>query len=157
MIRIEDGLGRDKLWSHGNNTPTLRALEKGFRHSLEAGSRLKNRASELAQSGKLTQSGIRDAVREFAKSDLAAGIAKGEAAISRAKSYVKTKLADLRTKSVDGKDVVGFFKRESLRDALRQMNPELRNSMLARHARELDPELTHQGRSPGSAGEAAKV
>jgi hypothetical protein len=141
--RITDGIGRDRLWPHGNSTPTLRALEKAFRHSLESGGRLKNHASDLANSGKLTQSGVRDAVRQYAKTDLAPGIAKGEAAISRAKAYVKTKLADLRTKSVDPKDVVSFFKRESLRDALRQMNSEERNTMLMRHARELDAELIH--------------
>jgi hypothetical protein len=68
-------------------------------------------------------------------------IAKGALALQRAKKSVTARLAQLTAPTPDKSDVVSFFKRESIRDALRNLPRDQRENLISRHLADLSRDV----------------
>jgi hypothetical protein len=138
---MTDGAGRDRLWPHGRQSSTLRDLEAAFRASLGLSGRLKDAKSAVEASGKFSPRGAAEEHRRLAREQHLPHIVKGQIALDRARKSVQERLSKLTPKPVDKTDLVSAFRRAEIRDSIRALPREQRDSLISRHAGDIDPEV----------------
>jgi hypothetical protein len=119
----------------------MKRLETAFRASLGLDGRLKDYRASIDATRRFTPTGIDAEAAKFVRNEVLPAIVKGHIALAAARRHVKQTWNQLKPKPPDKTDIVSFFKRESIRDELRSLSQEQRDTYLTRFAAELDPDV----------------
>jgi hypothetical protein len=141
MIKFQGADGRDRLWGYSNSTPVMKRLEESYRFALTAREQIATHRAHLGSTGKYTPQGIATEIHRYARENMLPGLGRARLAVQQAKRQLAERRQRIKPAAPDKQDVVGFFRRESIRDQLRSLSRDMRDNYLSRHAADLDPEV----------------
>jgi hypothetical protein len=142
MTVRRSGGRRVRLWElGGSNNPTIKQLETAYLSSLDAMDRAEARKAEALKSGKFTPSGANDDALQFALTELVPLFKRGRNVIEQAKREAKALRDKVKLQLTDKTDVVGFLRRQEMRQWLKAMPNEARNKFIDHNLEKLDPDL----------------
>src|SRR5262245_34653178 len=132
-----------RLWGLGEGPPgsTKEKLRAAYLGALDAVDKVEAHRSEAMASGKFTPAGVGDHVLGFATSQLAPAFKRGRHAVDAAKAEAKALRNKITLQPVDKTDVVGFLRRQEMRQSLLKMDDKERNAFISKNRENLDPDL----------------
>jgi hypothetical protein len=139
---ITDSKGVDRLWPYAaSKNRHVQSLEMSFRTALTAKRVIENHEASVRATGKLTDRGVVDEVRNFGRGNIVPSLAKAAVAVQRARDAVTAKRSQLTAPALDKADAVSFLKRESIRDSIRNMPRGQRDELLVRNLDKLSAQV----------------
>jgi hypothetical protein len=119
------------------NTTAARLL-KHYLGALDAVDAVTAHKAEAAKSGRFTDAGLGDEMLGFVRTGAVATLKRGRDAITAARREVAAQREKVKLQPVDKMDVVGFLRRQEMRQHLRAMTNDDRNAYVARHKSDAD-------------------
>src|SRR5258705_3850597 len=114
-IKFAGADGRDRLWGFSNSSPTMKRLEESFRFAISAREQLAAHRAQLDSTKKYTADGLVAETRRFAVEKMLPALGRARLAVHRARKTVEDRRQRIRPPAPDKQDLVGFFRRESIR------------------------------------------
>ncbi|MHC2320448.1 hypothetical protein [Bradyrhizobium diazoefficiens] len=132
-----------RLWSHGDHAEntTLGKLQRAYLRTLDAVDQVDARKRSAEASGKLTPAGIADDVRGFTLENLVPDYQNSRKTIAAAKQEAVTLKDSIKLEPTDRADMVGFLRRQEMRQHLKAMPAKERNAFISKHREDMDPEM----------------
>jgi hypothetical protein len=132
-----------RMWALGDGAPgnTIARLRQAYLGALDAVDKLEARKADALASGKFTATGAADHVSEFAFSELASVFKRGRNVIDAARREAKGLRDKIKLQPADKTDVVGYMRRQEMRNWLRGLKNEDRNRFISQNRDKLDPDM----------------
>jgi hypothetical protein len=132
-----------RMWHLGDHdeSTTLGKLQRAYQRTLDSVDQVDARKKSAAESGKLTEAGIKDAVRSFTLNDVVQDYQTSHKAIAAARQEAATLRDSIKLEPTDRTDMVGFLRRQEMRAHLKAMPIKERNQFISKHRENLEPEM----------------
>jgi hypothetical protein len=122
-----------KRWNYNNSKSALVArLEAAYWAGLESVDLVEERSRSNKTNGKFTREGARDNVLNYALQELIPNLHKARQTIKRAKAEVVERKSKLKIEGPDKSDIAAAFRRQEIRDLIREMKPADQPKFFAR-------------------------
>jgi hypothetical protein len=132
-----------RMWGLGEGpaNSTKERLLLAYHAALDAVDRVGERKSEALKSGKFTEQGVADSVAQFALSELTPVFKRGRNVIDAARREAKGLRDQIKLEPTDKTDVVGYMRRQEMRNWLRGLKNQDRNRFISQNRDKLDPDM----------------
>jgi hypothetical protein len=132
-----------KRWGFDPKPNTLLAqLEQAYWVGLDSVDSLDARTLSNAANGKFTPEGVKDDALSFALNGLIPNLHKARMTIKRAKAEVAERVSKLKIEAPDKSDVAAAFRRQEIRDLMREMQDGEKREYFAKYGVDLPAEVT---------------
>ena len=124
---------RIRLWELESENHTVRSLERAYLQALAEVDKLSAHRADIAKSEDLTDTGKRTAITRAALQSTAT-LKAARNAINKARDHAAELRKQVALPTPDPTDMVGFMRRQEIRDRLASMDDKARHEFVSKHA-----------------------